>query len=191
MRVHEIAKATGQKSGDVAAGLGLDGEAVHMRDVDDDVANAYIKDVGATAESKQVKFWSAKRSHFLPSAKEEERGDIQFDDWGYWTADDSPESAWLQLTEIRDRLGIMKIIDAPYKVVEAAVEFQQFLLSQIYTGQSQQDGPSREGIKRVCAIMTDEELSKLSTADRNNPKRLVKAVTAIKSMNTETFSVEV
>jgi len=185
MKIHEIATVTGHDKADVAEACSVHQASTYwLKDVDEHVAEAYIKEFGESVgeATKKVRFWNESNSRLLPSAPEEVRGDIQFKEWAVEVDEGSPEAAFLRATEIRDRIGVREIIDKPYEDDDERVAFIEYLKSLIYTGMSKMDGPSREGRACVMAIVPKAELGELSVL-HNSPDRLAGAIAKTKSMN--------
>ena len=214
MQVTEIAKLAEKTKEEVADALGVAKEGSYwFAQVDDTVAQEYIMaqcdtDTPPEQESpsqglsaspvvepelvarKRAQFWSSKRSHFLSNGdarNTQARGDVQFKDWRYITDDDGAEATFLRTVDIRDRIGIREVINEPYDKVNVGVAFQLYLESLIYTGNTKADGPSREGVRCVAAMLSAEDESNMEPIERNSPKQLIAAVVARKSMNVQSF----
>jgi len=175
MRVHEIAKATGLGHDQVAAELGLEGARVHMLDVENERARAFMAEHGEVAPTSSpktgvVRFWSPKKSHLV--------GNIQFSEWAYETEGDSKEAACLR--EVRDRTGVREVVNGPFEDT-VKIDFLKYLEDIIYTGFGPQTDTavSKEGMRCVRAILRENVA--LSLAERNSPKHLMAKIVETKS----------
>ena len=218
MHLYEIHRKTGRDYEQIAADLGIDGEpgtqGFHIRQVDDAIAQQYIdeavkehdadhhnadieggSDQIAPIPPKRVWFWSAKRHHILAGDESQGRERVEFRDWLYETTEGSDTDKWLSSPDVRDRLGIRKIIDKPYESTIERMRFMQMLRAIIYTGRLTDNDPgplwSREGMACVRALLRPAEINHLTTTERNVPERLLDEVVKRKSFNVKIVGVEV
>ena len=201
MKVHEIAKMVGMESAEVIAELGLEsGQGAHMQNVDDVKAKEYVESKGmAFPEEENVpdepvtrkaRFWCVNRWNNLPANPDDNRNPIVFNEWVNEQEQDSNESKFLRSTDIRDRLQIYEVLPHPYKDDRQRVDFIRFIEGLIFTGQSQTDGPSREGTMCAMAIVFDDMAAELSRKVKNSPRKLAVAIAEKVSLSVSSFGSE-
>lgn len=201
MKVHEIAKAVGMEASAVAAELGLgDGQGVHLKNVEDAQAQAYITakggDAGAGSDrntpkvDRKARFWSPHRRNVLPKNPEDKRNHIGFDDWVYECGGDSEDAKFLRRVDIRDRLRIFEVLPKPYADAGRVADFMRYLETLVFTGESPADGPSREGRDSVVAMLFPDMLAVVPKEVKNSPRGLTRAVANLVSLNVDSFGTE-
>jgi len=193
MKVHQIATATGMESKEVATHFGLEGKAVHLREVDDGDATAYIKerDGSMVEDAPVVRFWSTREQHYIPTDKPDEREDIKFFEWIYEGKLGSPEVDLLQSNPAQmQALHIYEIVESRFDNVGKAGEFMLALRKCIYTGVSEQDGASREGRNCVRALLGAERLKGLDNVSMHVAQSLIKEVANSVSLKVDVMPTE-
>ena len=195
MKVHEIAKATGRSNQQIAEDFGLEGEALHLRSIDDEAAETYVKKfaeaVPEDAKMPVVRFWSKSRDYYIPSGGSDKRDDIR---WRRWLFEGGPGSAEVVfLRKHRDYLiaqDTYEVIEKPFEDPATVADFMQFLRAIIFTGSSDSEGPSREGRDCVKALLTEKAYASMDTQKRNDPRTLIRAVANAVSLNLDAFGGE-
>ena len=211
MKIHEIARATGLGSTEIAEELGVKtGSGVAMRVVDDKIAATYIASKGeavddiveplkedeeevtveAPKSERRARFWSPSRNNILLTPDEEVRKHIAFSEWFYETEPDSAEAKFLKLDDIRDRIRVFEVQDGAYKNDDTRLEFMRYLESFIYTGQTPADGVSKEGRNCILAILPTEMADSLPKTTKNTTKLLIREIARMVHLNVEAFGNE-
>jgi hypothetical protein len=194
MKVFELAKVVGQESSAVAKAFGIESErGFAMKELDDAKAQEYIKSHGVVppaaviteaprVEGRNVRFWSARRGHYLPTDGAQKRGDIRFRDWIFSTGADSEEAKYLRGADVCARTQIYEVFDKPYGEPEQIANFILFLRTLVYTGQTPQDGASREGRECVWSLLRAGEGGGL---DKGDVEGVIRKVAKSKSLSLE------
>ena len=199
MKVNDIAKATGKDKAEVAEAFGIEQKHGYwLNDVDDAEANAYMQSFGVEqpegekVKSRPARFWCRSRRNRLPSKDSEARGDIAFENWTVTFEQDSPEAAFMRRPDIRDRLRVYEILPEPYSDPGQQADFILRLESLIFTGQTQADGPSREGRDCVLEMLFPDMAASLKKEQKNSPRALARAVASLIKPNVavESFGSE-
>ena len=199
MKVHEIAATVGMESAKVAEELGLgNGQGVHLKTVDDAVAQNYIASKGVQAEKpeksiqvgRKARFWSEWRRNILPCNPDDPRGHIETKDWVYACDTDSPQAKFLRKSDVRDRMRIFEVLPVPYKDAGKVADFIRYLERLVFSGQTPIDGASREGRDKMEAILFPDMQDELAKEVRNSPRALARAVASKVSLSVETFNTE-
>ena len=187
MQIHEIATKTGQDSKAVAADLGMEWkQGVALRQIDDEQALAYIASKGevepASSETgeeqkapQRVRFWTTKRKYLIPAG--DKCGMIKFRDWLFESDAGSPEVAFMR--DNRDYFiaqGVYEVCEKPHKDPMVIAEFMQAITGTIHTGPGSDMTPSREMRDSIKALLPADVASELSTAVKNSPRTLTRAV---------------
>ena len=200
MKVNDIAEATGKDKAEVATAFGVEQKHGYwLKDVDDAKAAEYMESLGVEqpaeekVKSRPARFWCPSRRNRLPSKDEEARDDIAFEDWTVTCEQDSPEAAFMRRPDIRDRLRVYEILREPYSDPGQQADFILRLESMIFTGQSQADGPSREGRDCVMSMLPPDMVEALRKEQKNSPRALTRAVASLIKPNVpvESFGSEV
>ena len=197
MQLHEIKKATGLEYAEIVTGLGLEGVDLNkspwLTKVEDGVGKAFIEANGGEVEPETpetARFWSPYRSVELPSNLEDERGDIKFEDWIVELPHKSVEAAFMRKDDIRDRMFVREVVQAPYDSPGKRADFIRYLESLIYTGPTRSAGPSREGMHCVRSMLNSDQMDRMSAGEKNSPRLLARAVSEIVSLNITAFGAE-
>lgn len=210
MKIHEIKKATGLGSTEIAEELGVKtGSGVAMRVVDDKIAAEYIASkVGAVVDTvdepeeeapeedvvkeseRKVRFWSPSRNNMLLSSDEAVRKHIEFGEWFYETGPDSAEAKLLKQDDIRDRIRVFEVQAGPYKDDDVRLEFMRYLESFVFTGQTPADGASREGRNCILAMLSEEMAEDLPKTVKNTTKLLIREIASKVHLNVDAFGSE-
>jgi hypothetical protein len=158
MQVHELAKAVGVGSKELADYLG---KSSHMQSAtEEDVAKAEEKYGKATFETaagndkKIVRFWSNIRNLTYYT----EYGAIYLRNWKLDVYDGSPAyNAIMAHHEINTRI----VIDEPFKDTIERTAFREFLVGKAYTGLN--DEPAlKDGYAFLMALFQDDEKSEVA-----------------------------
>jgi len=199
VQVYEIAKATGRDNKQVAADLGLDaGDGpVHLKKVEDTAAAAYIAEHGGgsivSTEGKQdgvVRYWSATSAgHRIPADENDERGDIVLRGHIAKVSAGSAEDKFLRANRnyfIAQRL--YRVIEKPFDDVDMRSDLQDGLRRVIFTGINEDARtPSMAGRDCVKALLNAEKNAKMDASERNNPKKLIRAVSSSVSLDVDSL----
>jgi len=202
MKVYELARIMGQESAVVAKAFGIESErGFAMKELDDAKAQEYITVNGGPkvppvapeapraeetespkSVSKSVRFWSARRAHYLPTDGAQKRGDITFRDWIFETSGVSAEAAYLRGADVCARTQIYEVFDKPYGEPEQIANFILYLRNLVYTGQTPQDGASREGRECVFSLLRAGESGAIEKGD---VEAVIRKVAKLKSLSLE------
>jgi len=205
MKVYEIAQMVGLENAVVAQELGLEGgQGSHLRVVGEAETKAYLTSkglplggaAGAAPVSAQpgktgrmARFWSPFRDNSLPCNPGDPRGDIRFADWVVECETDSIVAAYLRQDDIRDRVGVYEVLDGPYESIDVRVEFQRYLEGLIFTGQTPADGPAKEGMLKVRAMLWPDMLDAMDKNKKNKAYALSSAVAGKVHLSVESFGM--
>lgn len=181
MKVSDIAKSVGKENAEVAAALGIETtQGYWLREVDDRAAADYLAGNGASAPegngagkvASVARFWCKGRRNSI----EGDAVSVTFDEWVYECSPKSKEAKMLRSDWAWARFGVTEIIQEPYADAGKRADFIRFVENLMFTGQTPQDGPSREGHKSAAALLTKEQLESIPKTARNRPGTFARAI---------------
>jgi len=195
MQLHEIKTATGLEYDEIVEKLGLEGvdKAPQFAKVDDGIGKAFIEANGGEVEPETpetARFWSPHRSNILGANPEDERDEIKFEDWTVELPHKSVEARFMRVDDIRDRMFVREVIQAPYDSPGKRADFIRYLESLIYTGPTVSTGFSREGMHCVRSMLNSDQIDGMGAGEKNSPRKLARAVSEIVSLNITAFGAE-